>query len=207
MRGIEHIPWLYDTCMDLAERGWLGRWRRRTVDGVRGRILEVGCGTGRNLPLYREPKRVVGLELDLGVLTRARRRAPDTPLVVGRAEHLPFPDGVFDVVVSSLVFCSVDAPDEGLAEIHRVLEETGELRMLEHVRAEREYLARLQDLVQPFWTRITGGCRPNRSTEARVRAAGFRIDTASRRARGTLRLFRALPERAPTPGASEAPGP
>lgn len=200
MRGIEHIPWLYDACMDLAERGRLGQWRRHTLDGLQGRILEVGCGTGRNLPLYPEEAWVVGLEPDPGLLARARRRAPDPPLVVGRAEHLPFPDAAFDTVVSSLVFCSVDDPDEGLAAIHRLLPDTGELRMLEHVRAKRGFLARLQDLVQPLWTWLTGGCRPNRPTESRVEAAGFRIDPASRRARGTLRSFRAHPGTGSAPG-------
>ncbi|MDX1631915.1 MAG: methyltransferase domain-containing protein [Thermoanaerobaculia bacterium] len=204
MRGIEHIPWLYDAMMELADRGRLGQWRRRTVRNLQGRILEVGCGTGRNLPLYPDDARVVGLEPDLGTLGRARKRAPETSLVVGRAEDLPFPDRTFDVVVSSLVFCSVDRPAEGLREARRVLPADGELRMLEHVRAEGSLPARLQDLVQPLWTWITGGCRPNRDTEARVQEAGFRIHPGSRKARGTLRSFRARPDSVASP--SSGPG-
>jgi SAM-dependent methyltransferase len=94
---------------------------------------------------------------------------------------------VFDTVVSGLVFCSVDEPARGLAEVGRVLAPGGALRMLEHVRSERPRWARWQDRLQPAWTRITGGCRPNRDTERAVEAAGFRIDAASRRARGNMR--------------------
>jgi SAM-dependent methyltransferase len=94
---------------------------------------------------------------------------------------------VFDTVVSGLGFCCVDAPARGLAEVGRVLAPGGALRMLEHVRSERPRWARWQDRLQPVWTRVTGGCRPNRDTERAVEAAGFRIDAASRRARGNMR--------------------
>jgi ubiquinone/menaquinone biosynthesis C-methylase UbiE len=131
----------------------------------------------------------VGVDPALDPLCRARRRAPAARLVQARAEALPFRGAAFDTVVSGLVFCSVDDPLGGLREVRRVLHPEGTLRMLEHVRSERPWRARVQDLIQPAWTRLAGGCRPNRDTERIVEMAGFAIDPATRRARGTLRRF------------------
>jgi len=193
MRGVEQIPWLYDAVCALVERFGLGRWRRRLVEGAQGRTLDVGCGTGRNLPLYAAGLRVIGLDPTWDALDKARRRAPGASLVQGDAQALPFRDGVFDTVVSGLVFCSVPDPARGLAEVKRVLRPAGALRMLEHVRATRAWKARFQDRWQPLWTRITGGCHWNRDTERAVEAAGFRIDAATRRAKGEMRRFVARP--------------
>ena len=193
MRGVEQIAWAYDAFMTVVEWTGLGRWRRWLVDGAQGATLEVGCGTGRNLPLYRDDQPVVALELDRHVLKAARRRASHVPLVVGNAEHLPFRDGQFDTVVSGLVFCTVRDPHRGLAEVRRVLKASGQLRMMEHVRATSPLAARLQDLGQPAWTWLAGGCHPNRDTEANVVAAGFRIDSETRVARKNMRRFVARP--------------
>ena len=115
------------------------------------------------------------------------------PFRTFRDEALPFRDGVFDTVVSGLVFCSVPDPRRGLAEVRRVLRPAGALRMLEHVRSTRRWKARAQDALQPVWTRLTGGCHPNRDTERTVEAAGFRIDPDGRRAKGDMRRFAARP--------------
>jgi ubiquinone/menaquinone biosynthesis C-methylase UbiE len=189
VRGFEQIPWLYDATLALAEWTGLGRWRRWLCDDARGRVLDLGCGTGRNLPLL--PAGSVGADPALDPLRRARRRAPTARLVQARAEALPFRSQAFDTVVSGLVFCSVDDPGAGLGEVRRVLRPRGALRMLEHVRSDRPWRARWQDLVQPAWTRVAGGCRPNRDTERTVEAAGFAIEPASRRASGSMRRFAA----------------
>lgn len=193
-RGLEQIPWLYDGLCALMEAAGLKRWRGWLTGGARGLTLDIGCGTGRNLPLFGADVTAVGLDPSADVLRRARRRAPRVPLVQGRAEHLPFRAGAFDTVVSGLVFCSVPEPGRGLAEVRRVLRQGGELRMLEHVRSTRPWKARLQDWIQPCWTRLSGGCHPNRDTEPTVEAAGFTIDQTTRRAKGTLRRFSARPE-------------
>lgn len=192
MRGLEQIPWLYDGMMALFDALGLGRWRRWLVRDVGGRTLEVGCGTGRNLPLYPAGVQVVGIDPSAEALQRARERAPGIPLVRASAEALPFRDRAFDTVVSGLVFCSVPDPTCGLAEVRRVLEPAGSLRMIEHVRGEG-LEGRWQDFIQPLWTRTTGGCHPNRRTEATVEAAGFRILPEGRRAQGNLRRFNARP--------------
>lgn len=195
MRGVEQIPWLYDGLCRVFELAGLRKWREALLSDARGRTLEVGCGTGRNLPRYPKEAQVIGLDPSLDALRRARARAPQVPLVCGSAEALPFADGTFDTVVSSLVFCSVGDPARGLAETRRVLKKGGLLRMLEHVRSTRRPVARLQDFIQPAWTWVAGGCHPNRDTEATVQAAGFGIDEGSRRAQGTLRLFSARAQR------------
>lgn len=191
MRGVEQIPWLYDAWCSVAERFGLQRWRRWLVEGARGRTLEVGCGTGRNLPLYRAGTRVIAIEPWADALARARRRAPSAALVQARAEALPFRASVFDTVVSGLVFCSVGDVDAGLAEVRRVLQRGGSLRMIEHVRSTRAWKARMQDRFEHAWLRCTGGCHWNRDTEAAVRRAGFTIDGVSLRARGDMRRFTA----------------
>lgn len=194
MRGLEQIPWLYDAGMAVYDRLGFRRWREWLARGARGRVLEVGCGTGRNLPLYRGTV-VVAVDPELDALRAARRRAPGVPLVVARAEALPFRDGAFDTVVSGLVFCSVHDPRGGLAEVRRVLASEGALRMVEHVRSEGPLAARVQDLLQPAWTAVAGGCHPNRDTERTVTEAGFRIEADARRD-GTMRRFSARPRSA-----------
>lgn len=191
MRGIDQTPWAYDAMLAVSEWAGLARWRRWLAGGARGRTLEVGCGTGRNLPLYPPDVRAVGIDPGWRNLKRARRRAPHVPLVRARAEALPFEDGVFDTVVSGLVFCSVPDPMKGLAEVKRVLAPGAALRMLEHVRSTRPFGAHLQDLLQPAWTWVAGGCHPNRDTERNVEAAGFHIEEEGRRARRNMRRFQA----------------
>lgn len=195
MRGAEQIPWLYDAFLAVAEALGLRRWREWLVRGARGLVLDVGCGTGRNLPFYGPEVRVIGLDPCWESLATARGRAPGVPLVLGSAQALPFAEGTFDTVVSGLVFCSVPDPRQGLIEVKRVLRPEGRLRMLEHVRSKNRWVARAQDLVQPAWTWFTGGCRNNRETEAAVEAAGFEIEDDGRRARRELRRFSARPTR------------
>ena len=198
MRGIEQIPWMYDALCALLERAGMRRWRDWVTGGARGRTLEVGCGTGRNLSCYPGGAALVAVDPDGHMLRKARERAPGVPLVRASAEALPFKDGAFDTVVSALVFCSVADPAAGLGEIRRVLGPGGRLRMLEHGRSDVPWRARWQDRIQPLWTRLAGGCHPNRETERIVEAAGFRIDPQTRRAKGTMRRFVADPA-APAP--------
>ena len=191
MRGVEQIPWLYEIICSLYEWSGLAEWRRWLVAGARGRVLDLGSGTGRNLPLLPHGTHAVAVDPSLDALRRARRRAPGISLVGACAEALPFRDRSFDTVLSGLVFCSVGDPPRGLAEVKRVLRPGGQLRMLEHVRSRVPWRARLQDVIQPIWTWAAGGCHPNRDTEAAVERAGFRIEPEGRRAEGTNRCFAA----------------
>lgn len=201
MRGAEQIPWLYDAGMALLERLGLGPWRRWLAGGARGRTLDLGSGTGRNLPLFPRPSVAVAMDPCRQSLLRARRRAPAALLVQARAEALPFRDGAFDTVVSGLVLCSVTDPRAAAAEVLRVLAPDGVVRALEHVRDPTPWKARLQDWTQPAWTAISGGCHPNRETERTLEEAGLAIDPATRRARDTMRRFEARRARSAGPSA------
>jgi ubiquinone/menaquinone biosynthesis C-methylase UbiE len=191
MRGAEQIPWLYDASMALLERAGLGPWRRWLVEGARGLTLDLGCGTGRNLPLLPPGASSVGVDPCRQSLLKARRRAPGALLVQARAEELPFRQGTFETVLSGLVLCSVAEPQVALGEVRRVLASGGAMRALEHVRSPVPWKARLQDWSQPAWTAISGGCHPNRETVQAVEEAGLTIDPGSLRARDTMRRFEA----------------
>ncbi len=186
MRGVEQIPWVYDLVVGLFERMGLGRWRRWHAEGAVGRTLDLGCGTGRSLPLYPVSARPVALDPELRLLLRARKRSPAVPFVLARGEALPFPAATFETAAVSLVFCSVADPPKGLAEVRRILAPGGSLRMLEHVRPDG-LAGHLADLLQPPWTFVAGGCHPNRRTEEAVAAAGFVIESGDRRVSSTLR--------------------
>jgi len=189
MRGLEQIPWLYDAAQAVSEALGFRRWRLWLVRGAQGRTLEVGCGTGRNLPLYAADVTLVAVDPSPEALAAARKRAPAAMLVRASAEALPFRDASFDCVISSLVFCSVPDPAKGLAEVRRTLKREGALRMVEHVRSTGSFGAWLQDFIQPAWTAVAGGCHPNRDTERNVIQAGFQIDPGSLRIRGNMRRF------------------
>lgn len=191
MRGAEQIPWLYDAAMALLERLGLGPWRAWLAAGARGRTLDLGCGTGRNLPLFPPGTRGVGVDPCAESLVRARRRSPGSMLVQARAEALPFRDGTFDTIASGLVLCSVRSPAGAAAEMLRVLAPGGSVRALEHVRSTTAWKARVQDWSQPAWTTLSGGCHPNRDTERTLEEAGLVIDPGTRRARDTMRRFEA----------------
>ena len=171
-----------------ASSAGAGGWRK----GPRARTLDLGTGTGRNLTWFAAAGPVVAIDPSPHNLRAARARAPGAMLVRARAEALPFRDGAFDTVVSGMVFCSVDEPAVGFAEVQRVLSSGGTLRMIEHVRSSSPLEAWWQDLIQPAWTWAAGGCRNNRETEQAVVEAGFEIDLGTHRASGTMRRFVAL---------------
>jgi len=193
VRGLEQIPWLYDAFFAFTEWTGFDRWRDWLTRGARGTTLEVGCGTGRNLPRYAEHVALVALEPDAAALATAKARAPGALLVRGSAEALPFRDGAFDTVVSGFVLCSVSDPAASLGEVRRVLAPGGALRLLEHVRSARPAWARLQDWIQPAWTAVSGGCHPNRETGRAVERAGFSIEGEGRRASESVLRFQARP--------------
>lgn len=163
---------LYDPVMALPERVALPPHRRYLVEGLSGRVLDVGAGTGANVPYLAERADETHLEVhavepDPHMRRRAREAAREAGLSVdlrdAGAEALPYEDASFDAAVAGIVFCTVPDPTGALDELARVLRPGGELRFLEHVRAEG-LPARLQTLVEPVWKRLAGGCHVTRDT-------------------------------------------
>jgi SAM-dependent methyltransferase len=173
--GAAGYDWLFDRVDPLGGADH----RRRLVEQASGEVLEIGVGTGRNLPRYRTATRVVALEPGPGMRARANHAAQaarvPVELIDGTAEHPPFPDATFDTVVASLVLCTVPHPARALAEAHRVLRRGGTLRFYQHVRAEDPRLARWQDRLERPWGWLAGGCHPNRDVVAAITAAGFQV--------------------------------
>ncbi len=180
-------PWfarLYDPLLAPIELLGLRRARRALVADASGRVLEVGAGTGLNLPHYRQAREVIATEPEAAMLYRSRGRAAaasvPVQLVLAGAEALPFANACFDTVVATCVFCTVPDPELGFREIRRVLKPGGELRLLEHVRASSAAVSRLQDRATPGWRRIAGGCCLNRPTLETVLEAGFQLERLER---------------------------
>ena len=146
---------------------------------ARGRVLELGVGTGLSLPHYPAVAELVGVDASQPMLDRARRRAResgrDVILVNARAEELPFDDDSFDTVVAIAVLCTVADPDRALREIRRVLRPEGRFLFSEHVRSPDARLARWQDRLERPWGAIAGGCHPNRRTLQLIEATGFQV--------------------------------
>lgn len=168
------------------ERGGLADQRRRALARLEGVVLEVGAGDGRNLPHYpAEVTRVIALEPEPLLRETARRLAADVAVPVdvvdGVAESLDLDDGSVDAAVVTLVLCSVADPHRALRELHRVVRPGGQLRFLEHVRADGALAATVQRLADAtLWPVLNGGCHTARPTAAAISAAGFRIDEVER---------------------------
>jgi ubiquinone/menaquinone biosynthesis C-methylase UbiE len=183
----------YDVMLAASERVYLAAQRGRLLASARGTVLEIGAGTGHNFRHYPPAvSEVVAVEPDPYMRRRAAPRAASAPvpvrLAAATAEVLPVPDASVDAIVSTLVLCSVDDPDAAVAEWRRVLRTGGRVHLLEHVRSDAPWAARLQDLVTPVWRLMAANCHPNRSTIETIRRGGFDFRETERRAPGILGL-------------------
>ena len=171
---------IYDGSEAVMERFLYAPWRRLLWSGVKGPdVLEVGVGTGKNMPYYPHGVHVTAIDLSERMLSRARKRANSLGLDVDLrqmdAQALPFPADSFDAIVASFVFCSVPDPVAGLRELGRVCKPDGEIRLLEHMRARSELAGRLMDIINPIAVRIQGA-NINRRTIDNIENAGLRIE-------------------------------
>lgn len=156
--------------------------RRRVVPFARGRVIEIGIGSGLNLPLYGPGvSAVVGIDPSASLLAHARAAASRVSFAVdlirGSAEAVPAADATFDCAVSTWSLCSIPDPPRALAELRRVLKPEAAFLFVEHGRAPEPGVARWQDRINPVWRCCAGGCNMNRPIGDMVRAAGFRFHT------------------------------
>lgn len=157
----------------------MGARKEALFADLSGTVVEIGPGTGANLPHLPRDLRWIGIEPNFHMHARLRQRAAAAGIVaecrLASAQDLGLDDASVDVVLSTLVLCSVPDPAAVLAEVRRVLRPAGRFVFIEHVAAPRgTLLRRLQRLVRPLWSFLADGCRPDRELGATIRAAGFR---------------------------------
>lgn len=166
----------YDLMEKPMEKGKFSKWRRELTREVTGNTLEVGIGTGKNIPYYPEDVKLTGIDFSKNMLKKAKSKYRDDPrnirFIEMDAQDMIFDDNTFDTVVTSCVFCSVPDPIKGLQEIRRVLKPGGQLLMLEHVRSKQKVIGRLMDWFN-FIPLNIWGANINRQTIDNLKKAGF----------------------------------
>lgn len=177
------LPYLIDLACGVKP---IRRQRMKVIPLAHGRVLEVGLGTGLNMPFYDRARvrNIVGVEPSLRMhrlaLKRIRDAGIDVELVGLSAEALPIADASFDTVVSTYTLCTIPDPVAALKEMRRVLVPGGKLLFSEHGRAPDARVAKWQTRLQPTWSKLAGGCMLDRDIPALLVQAGFRPDFESR---------------------------
>jgi len=159
----------------------LAAYRRRVVPAAEGRVLEIGVGSGLNLPLYSaNVRQVIGLDPSAKLLRMARRAgsraAPPVQFIKGSAEQIPLDPVSIDTVVMTWTLCSIPDPVRALRDMRRVLRPGGRLLFVEHGLAPDPNVVRWQDRLTPVWKSIGGGCHLNRAVASLIDLAGFQVD-------------------------------
>jgi len=172
------VPFLIHLAMRQRQ---LAAYRNRVIPAAEGRVLEIGIGSGLNLPFYSTSvDRIIGLDPSPKLLTMAREAQRRTPVSVElmetSAEAIPLADGSVDTVVTTWTMCSIPDVHGALGEMRRVLKPGGRLLFVEHGRAPDLNVRKWQDRLTPAWRCIGGGCHLNRAIAELIDGAGFRME-------------------------------
>jgi ubiquinone/menaquinone biosynthesis C-methylase UbiE len=173
------LPYLLDFACGLSP---IARQRRKVIPQAAGRVLEIGIGTGLNLAFYDRAKveRLVGIDpaTQMHALARKRSQRLGLPVELLRlsAEEVPVESGSFDTVICTYTLCSVSSPEQALREMRRVLRPGGKLLFAEHGLAPDKPVAKWQARLEPYWSRIAGGCHLTRDVPRLLAEAGFSAD-------------------------------
>ncbi len=173
--------WILPPLLDLVmQQQQLEKYRREVAASARGVVLEIGIGSGLNLPLYsKQVKAVIGLDPSPRLLAMARRRAAAARicagLLQGTATAIPLADNTIDTIVMTWTLCSIPEPLPALREMRRVLKPDGRLLFIEHGLAPEAGVQRWQHWLTPMWSRISGGCHLDRKMDDLIRSAGFEL--------------------------------
>ncbi len=194
---------LYDVMDAPVEALMFKGLRRRLWSDVEGvLVLEIGVGTGKNMPYHPDGSRLVAVDISPRMLrraaSRARRLGQSVDLILADAQHLPLRDNTFDAAAASFVFCSVPNPIAGLEEARRVVRDEGRIHLLEHVRSANRIAGRLMDLANPVAVRLSGA-NINRDTLSNVEKAGIAPDAIESSAFGIVKLIRGSTRRPAAP--------
>jgi ubiquinone/menaquinone biosynthesis C-methylase UbiE len=174
--------WILPALIDLSMRNKrLRPFRERVAGAAEGRVLDVGVGSGLNLPFYaRQAREIFGLDPSARLLARARSKTQrmqiPVHLLAGSAECIPLAGLSVDTIVMTWTGCSIPAIGTALRDMRRVLKVGGRLLFVEHGRAPEPSVARWQDRLDPFWRRFAGGCHLNRKIDDLLSEAGFRVE-------------------------------
>ncbi|TXB62467.1 class I SAM-dependent methyltransferase [Phaeodactylibacter luteus] len=168
----------YDPVMAQLEQAMLQELRRSLLAHARGRVLEIGAGTGANFPYYPPSAQVLATEPSAAMYKRAARTLPPSVSLLQAGVHSPVlsrqvPEGGFDTIVSTLVLCTVPDVARALADLYSWLAPSGQLLLLEHIHDRRQPQRSLQQWLSPIWRKAAAGCHLNRQTDMLVREAGF----------------------------------
>lgn len=175
-RRYDRVAKVYDIIEQPMEAMILKKWRLEAIKELKGKVLEVGVGTGKNIPYYPDDIDITAIDFSSKMLEKARLKAEkfkkNVDLIQMDAQNMDFQDNAFDMVFTTCVFCSVPDPIKGLVEIRRVCKPNGKIIMIEHVRSENKIIGTIMDLLNPVIVNLYGA-NINRRTVENTNKAGF----------------------------------